>query len=123
MAEVNLHGPLFTGALQAAVRQGVEEAKTEIADQGRTMVVARLHRVLQHPTGHYWSRVRVGASGGNPAVVDGGVVYGPWLEGTGSRNRTTRFKGYRTFRVITGQLQDQAVGIAASIISRRIGSA
>jgi hypothetical protein len=26
-------------------------------------------------------------------------MYGPWLEGTGSRNETTRFKGYHGFRV------------------------
>lgn len=31
-------------------------------------------------------------------VTDGGIVYGPWLEGAGSRNQTTRFKGYRMWR-------------------------
>jgi len=31
-------------------------------------------------------------------VSDGGYLYGPWLEGTSQRNKSTRFKGYGTFR-------------------------
>jgi hypothetical protein len=29
---------------------------------------------------------------------DSGVVYGPWLEGVGRRNKVSRFKGYSSFR-------------------------
>lgn len=123
MLDVVTSGPLFTHALDAAVRQGVELAKTEVAQVGADMVRARLHRVLQHPTGRYWSRVRVVVTSENPAVTDGGVVYGPWLEGTGSRNRTTRFKGYRTFRATTGQLQERAGDIAAPVIAEKVGNA
>jgi hypothetical protein len=41
-------------------------------------------------------------------VWDGGwagPVYGPWLEGVGSRNATTRFKGYRAFRKAANALE------------------
>jgi len=31
-------------------------------------------------------------------IHDSGVVYGPWLEGTSSRNLSTRFPGYSSFR-------------------------
>src|SRR5688572_30770062 len=31
-------------------------------------------------------------------VHDRDIVYGPWLEGTSERNRTTRFRGYAAFR-------------------------
>ena len=31
-------------------------------------------------------------------IDDGNVVYGPWLEGISSRNQSTRFKGYASFR-------------------------
>jgi hypothetical protein len=40
------------------------------------------------------------------------VVYGPWLEGTSERNRSTRFKGYRLWRKTAQRLQDDAPKIA-----------
>lgn len=49
-------------------------------------------------------------------VHDTDVVYGPWLEGVGSRNLTTRFKGYHTFRHIAQQLELQASVIADQVI-------
>jgi hypothetical protein len=45
-------------------------------------------------------------------VHDTPVVYGPWLEGVGSQNETTRFKGYHTFRRIAQQLELEASAIA-----------
>lgn len=45
-------------------------------------------------------------------VHDTPVVYGPWLEGVGSRNAVTRFKGYHTFRIIAQELQLEASDIA-----------
>ena len=48
--------------------------------------------------GHYRSNV-VGKQRDLVAIItDSGVVYGPWLEGTSSRNQTTRFEGYFSFR-------------------------
>lgn len=56
-----------------------------------------------------------------PVVVDSSAetvvttdlaTYGPWLEGTGSRNETTRFKGYHGFRR-AGQELDRIAGRTA----------
>jgi len=49
-------------------------------------------------------------------VHDTPVVYGPWLEGVGSRNQVTRFKGYHTFRIIAQQLEAEAAAIADRVI-------
>jgi len=38
-------------------------------------------------------------------ISDNGVIYGPWLEGVGSRNATTRFKGYANYRRNVQQIQ------------------
>jgi hypothetical protein len=54
------------------------------------------------------------------AVTDSGVIYGPWLEGTGSRNRTTRFKGYATFRKAAQELDRRAFRIAAAMLDRYV---
>ncbi|MGV9803926.1 hypothetical protein ACWDTP_38425, partial [Mycobacterium sp. NPDC003449] len=55
-------------------------------------------------------------------VNDGGVVYGPWLEGTGSRNApVTRFRGYATFRRVKAMIDRRAPGIAQRLLRRYIG--
>ncbi len=49
-------------------------------------------------TGNYRRNVHPEFASLNGRISDGNVVYGPWLEGTGSRNDVTRFKGYASFR-------------------------
>lgn len=115
MADIRIeaHGPLFVPGLpEAAVRAGVREAEEDLAEKGAEMVRVNLDGVLKHPTGHYRSSVR--AEGDR--VTDNGVVYGPWLEGVGSRNRTTRFKGYFTFRRTTQELEARAGQIAEAAL-------
>jgi hypothetical protein len=99
------HGPLFDGRAPFIVDYWLGQASEHLADEGVRIVHQRLHEVLRHPTGHYESRVVKDRSFGDVAVTDSGVVYGPWLEGTGSRNRTTRFKGYATFRRAAQELE------------------
>ena len=56
---------------------------------------------------------------GNPTLV-----YGPWIEGTSSRNKTTRFKGYRIFRTTSQWLQKQVKKVLKSHMDkamRRLG--
>ena len=50
-----------------------------------------------------------------------GVIYGPWLEGTGSRNYpVTRFKGYRNWRRVTQMLEKAAKPIAEKSIREHL---
>lgn len=119
-----LHGPLFDGEadrLAVAMASDIEE---EIGRTGVDMVRARLGEVLRHPTGRYESAITAGPDGGDVSITDGGIVYGPWLEGVGSRNRTTRFKGYATFRRVAQALDTRAEGIAERVAEsyvRRMG--
>lgn len=94
----------------------------EAAVTKRTLVEVHreLGRVLQHPTGYYESRVVADLTSHPPAVHDSGVVYGPWLEGIGSRNATTRFKGYHTFRRIAQRMNGQVVSVVGPIMSRAV---
>ena len=59
-------------------------------------------------TGNYRRNVHSVIKGLNAKITDGGVIYGPWLEGTGSRNETTQFKGYASFRKTEVWLNEQA---------------
>lgn len=121
---VRTSGPIFNGQAEAAVRDFITEAEEEIAQEGADMVHLVLGQVLRHPTGYYESRVHSERNRGDSVVTDGGVIYGPWLEGTGSRNRTTRFKGYGTFRRVRAKLQRQAGRTAERVLPpyiRRMG--
>jgi len=112
--KVKRHGPVFDGRARAAVRAGLGAAVWAVTKQGRMDLGLRFIRVFKHPTGYYESRVeaqRVSQFRGR--VHDNLVVYGPWLEGTGSRNYpVTRFRGYHSFRLVTQGLQIKAGPIA-----------
>jgi hypothetical protein len=104
-------GPIFDGRAQRAVTAYTDAAERRIADVGVAMVRAELDVVLQNPTGFYESQIQADRLAGDSIVTDGGVIYGPWLEGTSERNRTTRFRGYLTFRRTRDRLQRAAGAI------------
>lgn len=121
MFTTTTHGPIFNGEAERAAADYVDAAQTAVAEEGVNLVQARLANVLQHPTGYYQSQIHVASSGQYPAVSDSGVIYGPWLEGVGSRNAKTRFKGYATFRKVRDDLQRRAQSIAEPLLRQYLG--
>jgi hypothetical protein len=118
---VTVQGPLLDGSAPQIVAAGIEEAVRTVAEAGETAVQNRLQQVLRHETGKYRSKIitdRVSEERWD--ITDQGYYYGPWLEGTGSRNKTTRFKGYGTFRKTTQWLQDRAPALADAVFSRYV---
>lgn len=111
---VELNGPVFTGAAQAQVTAFMHDAVKEVTKVGRGDIGIQFIKVFQHPTGFYESRVRAYMRDPLHGVVDGATVaYAWWLEGVGSRNYpVTRFKGYRSFALVTAELELKAGRIA-----------
>lgn len=111
-------GPVFDGTAGKIVKKQLAAMKQALGAELVLQVQRRLDTVLVNPTGYYRSQIDWLINQGNGAVIvhDRGVVYGPWLEGTGSRNRTTRFKGYHTFRKIFEQTQDDVQRVALNEI-------
>jgi hypothetical protein len=94
-------GPIFDFRARRAFNDMREELEEEAADWALERVTDIFHADFRMPTGFYESNVRVHNTSSGHEVWDGGLagpVYGPWLEGVGSRNNTTRFKGYHAFR-------------------------
>ena len=118
--DVITSGPYFDGGMKRSVNLAVDEASEKVAQTGVNMVKSRLDTVLVNPTGRYQSQIQTDRSTTSPVVTDSGSVYGPWLEGVSSRNASSRFKGYATFRKTTAKLQTAAAGVADPIIDRRI---
>jgi hypothetical protein len=120
-ADVHLSGPVFDGSARRILEAYTDDVERAVADEGVNMVQAVLGGVLQNPSGYYKSRIQTDRAGDGTVVNDGGVVYGPWLEGVSSRNKSTRFKGYRTFRQVKQRLQARAVGIAERQLKPYLG--
>lgn len=96
---VAAYGPLFTGAMRRAMPHVLEAAEQEIATLGADHLRGDLGRPpFIAPTGWYRSHITPKLIGSIWAIQDSGVVYGPWLAGTGSRNASSRFKGYAHWR-------------------------
>ncbi len=97
-------GDLFTGRAGATLTRSAHEGEIDVAQDALHKIHARLGVVLRHPTGRYRSTLHVVRSA-DPYVDGEGTVYGRWLEGVGSRNDETRFKGYRTFRLVAQDVE------------------
>jgi len=125
-------GPLFsTGKTQ--VRRGVQGIVQTMVDAGEqrldTMLRPRPGGVYlsvaeaqkgKASTGHYRRNVHGKVTNLHGRIDDGGVVYGPWLEGVGTRNQTTRFKGYASFRRTAQYLQKNFRRICGPAVKRLI---
>lgn len=118
--EFTMTGAILTGKADAVMRLATLDVEKAIADQGQVQVTAELRRVIRNPTPYYEKQIRSKRTGEFYKVTDTGVIYGPWLEGTSSRNNTTRFRGYATFRRETAQIQLMAPRIASGVLQRYV---
>lgn len=103
--EVIAVGPMTDGRAEGIVADYTDTATRHLA----AIAMAKTHEVLneriQHPTPYYETQVTQEKIGFAHYVNhDRDIVYGPWLEGTGSKNYpVTTFKGYHAF--LAGYLQ------------------
>ncbi len=108
---VEARGPLFDGRAEHEVKQFLDRAVYDVGSQGLANWQLNLDRSIKHPTPYYETQVTVQRAATDVVVHDRGIVYGPWLEGVGSRNRTTRFKGYFSLRKAVQELRRQIPGL------------
>jgi hypothetical protein len=114
-------GALFDGSWKSILNNGIIAAKEAIADNAIKVIKSNLDDVLIQNTGNYMSTIHSQGETDDLVVTDG-TVYGPWLEGVGSRNLSTRFKGYWTFRQSTEELKNSSGEIANAAIEPYIES-
>ena len=116
-------GPIFDGRAISVGHAMCEAISTEVAAQGYANVMTNLNASIRNPTPYYETQVTVTArSATERSVNDRGVIYGPWLNGTGSRNRTTRFKGYNFIRRATQKTRAEAPMLTALIVARGVAA-
>lgn len=120
--EASLHavGPMFDGRAQREVVAFMDELKVAVADQASADVHHIAEQSFKHPTPYYETQIHRFRRSRTEVVDDRGIVYGPWLEGIGSRNRTTRFKGYHLWRRATEQARAAVPRLARSVLARHL---
>ena len=134
---VSLSGPLFEGGAGSRVQQAIEDVVRELTELGMQRLTSpfptgvpvggtgRISPItgragLIYPGGHYRRNIHPTIYGAQAQIDDSEVLYGPWLEGVSSRNESTRFKGYSSFRRASQWLQEQAPDVAAKHAERLV---
>jgi hypothetical protein len=127
---VSTSGALFNGDAERSLDNGEVAVRRRIAAEGEGLIRANFMATIKHDTGGKFLRSiktiedsKVFTTFSNDKSYTMAVVedrstettvtsdlatYGPWLEGTGSRNSSTRFSGYQGFRRATQALNLQA---------------
>lgn len=120
-------GPLFNGVAKKELAAATLAVQHEVADYALFQWQMNLEGSLQNPTGRYQSHLNVMRREPDLVVNDGwpgsGLVYGPWLEGVGTRNKTTKFKGYFALRRARNSVGQRVATIAKPIIDKFIRDA
>ena len=104
--------PILDYHVGVMTKELAEQAQMAIKFQGTTS----FRYEHSKPTGEWLrsiktrqSRAASGQFRSGWDVHDSGIIYGPWLEGVGSRNYpVTRFKGYSTFRKVAQEIGRKA---------------
>ena len=115
------HGPIFDARAHRIFDDFADDLEQEGAEWALADIRRTFHSHFRRPTGYYESNVEISQEIGGPVVNDGGVagpVYGPWLEGVGTRNATTRFKGYHAFRNAARGLQRRFESMGEHLMNR-----
>jgi hypothetical protein len=121
MAAINVtaSGPVLVGRAASMADDMTADAVDEVAAVAEEQAVRLMQLYFRYPTPYYWTRVTTAHPAYLTAIVyDQGVVYGPWLEGVGSRNRTTRFKGYRHWRTTRAEVASRVPTITGPVVDQ-----
>ena len=118
---VETRGPFFSPYAPQALKSAMNGATKELVQIGESIIINTMTtgprgvflsvaeaRPKRASGGNYRRNINTSTNNLNGLIEDGNVVYGPWLEGESSRNQTTRFKGYFTFRKTSQELQKKS---------------
>lgn len=117
---MRIRGPVVEGKTAQPVAHMVRDVDRALADELKDTWLRFLKAKVRHWTGAYGRKIHVKHTARQSEVTDGGVVYGPWLEGTSRRNRTTRFKGYAAAKRARADVDKRAAAIANKVIESHL---
>lgn len=102
-------GPILDGLGPERVEAAVADIVREVTELGMQRLTSAFPTGVPVVTGNLRRNIHPTIAGPMAQIDSGGVVYAAWIEGTSSRNESTRFKGWGTYRKATQYLQDEVV--------------
>lgn len=120
--EITFRGPLFDGRAERAIERACDDARDDIAAMAEERVLIGTSASFKTRTPYYETRVTTTRVTSEVSLVhDQGVVYGPWLEGVGTRNRARPgFPGYGHWRKAKDAVAARGPQIADLAVERRM---
>ena len=111
-------GKITTGEMDREAAAYSREVAEELAEESQDTWVDTLQRSIRLPTPYYWTQIDIRQiSPTRYEVHDHDIVYGPWLEGTGSRNSPNSiFPGYWSLARAKVTMERRRGGIARRIL-------
>lgn len=120
--DIHFEGPLFDGRAARAMDRASDDARDDIAAYAEERVLMGTSANFKTRTPYYETRITTERVSDEVSLVhDQGVIYGPWLEGVGSRNYPeTRFKGYGHWRLAKQAVTRRGPQIADAAVRRHL---
>lgn len=119
--DITLSGPLFDGRAERILAKMAADCQRAVAEHAEFTWQMKMDDSFRHPTGAYQSHINIAHKDADLVVNDRGSVYGPWLEGTGSRNApATRFKGYHAAVYATQAVERQIDQTCAPAVDKAV---
>lgn len=125
--DVDISGPLADGTADNALQEWAANTAKALGDEGTRLLKAFPMNKTGRSRGGFQENLHPVQKGPEVTIfapMIRGITWGPWLEGTSERNRSTRFKGYHLFRKTRQQLQQMAPDIGQAELDKlmsRIG--
>lgn len=126
MASVGYHisfrsraqGPISSGRIHKHVRDYEKDVARELSEEAEDTWLNLLDVRLRHQRPYYTTQIATRKVAWNRYKIhDSGVIYGHWLEGTGSRNApVTVFPGYWSMRDTKAEMKIKRRPIAEEIL-------
>jgi hypothetical protein len=124
--QVNVRGPLFEGRDKPIMRKFNEDAKQLVAKAGEQQIRERVTRRAKHPSGkpggHFAAAIvtKDYKKGRTITAEYPQILRGPWLEGSSTRNASTRFKGWRMFRLTRTWLRRNYMKLIQDLLDKAV---
>ncbi len=113
---VDLSGPIFDGRADVTIAEACQRAQHELGEVGLSAVRAHT-TAFRHPTGRFLSKLDL-RDYKHGSVVAAPLIYGDWLEGVGSKNRSRHFAGYRMWAIARAVVKAAARPIVQAVMDR-----
>lgn len=120
--DVSFEGPLFDGRAARAMQDACDDARDDVAAYAEERVLMGTSANFRTRTPYYETRVDTTRISAEVSMVhDNDVIYGPWLEGVGSRNRARPgFPGYGFWRAAKQATAARGPQIAELAVRRHL---